>query len=75
MSNIFLYPLKPFLGTVVGGRRGVEENGPAGRGIQIYPAGGGALFAPGGGEGYVKLLKIAPKQVPFQGVKKIIKHV
>ncbi len=49
-----------YVGTVVGGRRGVE-NGPAGGGIGIFPAGGEALFASGGGKGTVKFQK-SPKK-------------
>ena len=45
----------PYLGTLVGGRRGIE-NGPAGGGIRIFPAGGGSTFSSGGG-GTVKLQK------------------
>ncbi len=36
-------PPRPYLGTVVGGRRWVE-NGPAGGGIRIFPPGGGKQF-------------------------------
>ncbi len=42
--------LYPYLGTVVGGRRGVE-NRPAGGGIRILAPGGEELCAPGGGKG------------------------
>ncbi len=53
---IIKIPLLPYVGTVVGGRRGVE-NGPAGGGDSDFsPRGGEALFAPGGGKGTVKLL-------------------
>ena len=52
------------MGTVVGCRRGVE-NRPAGGGIRIFPS-GGALFAPGGGKGTVKLQK-EPYLCPFLG--------
>ncbi len=53
-----------YLGTVVGGRRGVE-NGPAWGGIRSFPAGGGeALFAPGRGKGTSKLQK-EPQKCTF----------
>ena len=51
--------LESYLGTVVGGRRGVV-NGPAGRGggFGFFPQGGGeALCASGGGKGTVKFQK------------------
>ncbi len=56
--DVFCITLLSYLGTVVGGRRGVE-NGPAGgEGIRIFSAGWGeALFAPGGEKGTVKLQK------------------
>ncbi len=47
------------MGTVVGGRRGVE-NGPAG-GIRIFPAGGGSTFGSREGEGYLKIAKRTQK--------------
>ena len=45
----------PYLGTVVGGKRGVE-NGPAGGDSDISRRGGEALFAQGG-KGTVKFQK------------------
>ena len=51
--------LFPYLGTVAGGRRGVENG----------PAGGGALFAPGGGR-VLQNCKKSPKNVFFQGMLK-----
>ena len=41
----------PYVGTVVGCRRGVE-NSPAGGGIRIFPPGGGSAFCSRRGEGY-----------------------
>ncbi len=44
-----------YVGTVVGGRMGVE-NGPAGGGeIWIFPPGGGNTFCSRRGEGYRKI--------------------
>ena len=49
--------LGSYLGTVVGGRRGVE-NGPAGGGIRIFPARGGKHFLlQGGGRVLLNLKK------------------
>ena len=59
--------LDAYLGTVVGGRRGVE-NGPAG-GIQIFSARGGP-FCSRRGVGSVKLQK-SPKKALFKGGKKL----
>ncbi len=60
VSNLGPYQVQAYLGTVVGGRRGVE-NGPAGGGIRIFPAGGGSTFCSRGGEGYCKIAKRALK--------------
>ena len=60
---------------MVGGRRGVE-NGPAG-GIQIFPAGGEALFASGGGGGggYCKIAKRALQMYFLREFWKLVKNM
>ncbi len=56
---------------MVGGRRGVE-NGPAGGGDSDFSCRGGeALFAPGGGEGYCKIVIKSPKNALVEGILEI----
>ncbi len=64
-----------YLGTVVGGRRGVEK-GPAGGGFGFFVQGGReALFAPRGGKGTVKLLKRPLKQVLLGEFRDMFKKI
>ncbi len=59
--------LQPYLGTVVGGRRGVEI-GPAGGGHRFWLQGGEELWASGGGKGgdrAQKFMKKGPKKELF----------
>ena len=61
--------LSAYLGTVVGGRRGVEI-GPAGGGHRFWLQGGEELWASGGGKGgdrAKKFMKKGPKKELFWG--------
>ena len=55
---------------MVGGRRGVK-NGPAGGGFGFFLQGGGAVLAPGGGKGTVKLQKRVLKMCKFAFLRHI----
>ena len=64
--------MAPYLGTVVGGRRGVEI-GPAGGGHRFWLQGGEELWASGGGKGGKELEKSSKgaQKWNFFGAKKI----
>ncbi len=65
VASEFIYlPLSSYEGTVVGGRRGVE-NGPAGGGIGIFLAGGGKHFLLQGGGRVLLKFKKSPKNALF----------